>query len=81
MNKSIVKNEKTALKALEFIETSYIKNGYPPTVREIGKSVGLSSPSSAMAIVKTLADRGWITMRDRLPRTIVTTELGKREIR
>jgi len=31
---------------LDFIKKSVAKNGYPPTVREIGEKVGLASPAS-----------------------------------
>jgi SOS regulatory protein LexA len=43
---------------------SFIKdNGYPPTVREICQKVGLRSPSSVHAHLKTLQEQGLI-MRD-----------------
>ena len=33
-------------KILEFIDQTIKENGFPPTVREIGKAVGLNSPGA-----------------------------------
>ena len=34
---------------LKFIENQVIENGYPPSVREIGKAIGLSSTATVHA--------------------------------
>ncbi|HXD60358.1 MAG TPA: repressor LexA, partial [Lacisediminihabitans sp.] len=34
---------------LDFVNTHVDANGYPPTVREIGQAVGLTSPSTVHA--------------------------------
>lgn len=34
--------------------------GYPPSVRELGKMLGLSSPDSARERLLALVDAGWI---------------------
>ena len=41
---------------LKYISQCTIDQGYPPSVREIGKEVGLSSPSTVHAHLKTLRE-------------------------
>jgi repressor LexA len=43
---------------LKFIRKATAKKGYPPTVREIGKAVGLSSSSSVQFHLRALAEAG-----------------------
>ena len=50
------------------------EHGYPPSVREIGKAVGLASPSTVHAHLKTLQERGYIKRDSKKPRTIEVTE-------
>jgi repressor LexA len=45
---------------LRIIEESVRAQGYPPTVREIGEAVGLSSPASVQNHLTALADKGYI---------------------
>jgi repressor LexA len=45
---------------LDFIQSSVDERGYPPSVREIGDSVGLSSPSSVHAQLESLEARGYL---------------------
>ena len=45
---------------LDFIQQSVDERGYPPSVREIGDSVGLSSPSSVHAQLESLEARGYL---------------------
>ena len=45
---------------LEFIDTEVRRKGYPPSVREIGEAVGLSSPSTVHAHLGALQDKGYI---------------------
>ncbi len=45
---------------LEFIDNTIRDKGYPPTVREIGKAVGLNSPSTVHNHLNTLQDRGYL---------------------
>lgn len=50
----------------------YLKeHGFPPTVREIAKMAGLSSPSSAHHYLKQLEEKGYIQRKEGSPRTIV----------
>lgn len=50
---------------------SYVKeNLYPPTIREVGQAVGLSSTSSVFSQLKTLEKMGLIEVRASEPRAI-----------
>lgn len=50
---------------------SYTQNhGYPPSVREIGKAVGLASPSTVYMYLTVLQDRGYIKRESKKPRAI-----------
>lgn len=55
---------------LECIETSMRDRGYPPSVREIGESVGLTSPSSVHAQLSTLQKLGYLRRDPTKPRAI-----------
>jgi len=46
------------------------QNGPPPSVREIGAAVGLSSPASVQTILKVLEDAGYITRDPMMKRSI-----------
>lgn len=59
---------------LEYIVSTHQGRGYPPSVREIGEAVGLSSPSSVHAQVRTLVERGLIRKDPDRPRAIVVTD-------
>ena len=53
------------------IINSFIKqNGYPPTVREIGKERGNNSPATTLKHMKELKRKGYITWIERQNRTI-----------
>ncbi|MDR2587052.1 MAG: transcriptional repressor LexA [Coriobacteriales bacterium] len=45
---------------LRFLRESIAKNGYPPSVREIGEAVGLSSSSTVHSHLNTLENHGFI---------------------
>jgi repressor LexA len=45
---------------LAFLRESIAKNGYPPSVREIGEAVGLSSSSTVHSHLNTLENHGFI---------------------
>ncbi len=45
---------------LRIIEESLLAQGYPPTVREIGEAVGLSSPASVQNHLSVLEEKGFI---------------------
>ena len=48
---------------LEFIDAEVRHRGYPPSVREIGEAVGLSSSSTVHAHLAALQDKGYLTPR------------------
>ena len=45
---------------VEFIKKFIVSNGYPPTVREIGKELGISSPATIHAHLGNLESKGII---------------------
>jgi repressor LexA len=55
---------------LEFIDTEVRRRGYPPSVREIGEAVGLSSSSTVHAHLAALQDKGFLTRDPTKPRAI-----------
>ena len=48
------------VKILKYIKDELTLRGYPPSIREICKAVGLSSTSSVHAHLNTLEDKGYI---------------------
>ena len=61
------KREKDILK---FIETELNENGYPPSVREIGKAVGLSSTATVHGYLAKLEEKGYIKKESQKGRTL-----------
>ena len=55
---------------LKFIEEQVIENGYPPSVREIGKAIGLSSTATVHAYLAKLEKQGFIKKEDKKGRTL-----------
>lgn len=55
---------------LEFIDAEVRRRGYPPSVREIGDAVGLSSPSTVHAHLAALQDKGYLRRDPSKPRAI-----------
>jgi repressor LexA len=55
---------------LEFIDQQTRDRGYPPSVREIGEAVGLTSPSSVHSHLRTLERRGYLRRDPTKPRAI-----------
>lgn len=49
------------LEIFEYIQSFTHERGFPPSVREIGEAVGLRSPSTVHAHLKTLDRAGYIT--------------------
>ena len=61
---------------LRYIQQHMDAHGYPPTVREIGSSVGLSSSSTVHAHLKSLQEQGHIERDAVLTRAIKLTGLA-----
>ena len=55
---------------LDFIEAETTERGYPPSVREIGQAVGLTSPSTVHSHLATLQRRGYLHRDPTKPRAI-----------
>ena len=55
---------------LEFIDHEVRHRGYPPSVREIGEAVGLSSSSTVHAHLGALQDKGYLSRDPTKPRAI-----------
>jgi repressor LexA len=55
---------------LEFIDQQSRERGYPPSVREIGEAVGLTSPSSVHAHLNSLQRMGFLRRDPTKPRAI-----------
>ena len=61
------KREKAILK---YIEKSIEENGYPPSVREIGKAVGLKSTATVHSYITRLKEIGYIAKENNKGRTL-----------
>ena len=74
--KELNKREKSILK---FIEKKIIEDGYPPSVREIGKAVGLSSTATVHGYLAKLREKGYIKKEDKKGRTLKLLKGGDGE--
>jgi repressor LexA len=59
---------------LDYIRQTVIERGYPPSVREIGDAVGLSSPSTVHSHLSALVEAGVIKRDPTKPRAIVVVD-------
>lgn len=57
-------------KVLEVIRSSVDRRGYPPSLREIGEAVGLTSPSSVAHQLSMLERKGYLRRDPNRPRAI-----------
>src|SRR5829696_3071952 len=55
---------------LDFIELQMRERGYPPSVREIGEAIGLTSPSTVHSHLNTLQRLGFLRRDPTKPRAI-----------
>lgn len=55
---------------LEFIESQMRERGFPPSVREIGSAIGLTSPSTVHSHLNTLQRLGYLRRDPTKPRAI-----------
>lgn len=62
---------------LDLILETVADRGYPPSVREIGDSVGLSSPSTVHSHLSTLVKAGYIRRDPSKPRAIEVLDPGE----
>lgn len=65
---------------LTFVKTYIVTHGYPPTVREIGKALNISSPATIHAHLTNLENKGFIKKdgcKNRAIELLVTNEFDK----
>jgi repressor LexA len=62
---------------LDTIRTLVERRGYPPSMREIGEAVGLTSPSSVSHQLETLQRKGFLRRDPNRPRAIELTPPGE----
>lgn len=65
---------------LSVIRDTVEDRGYPPSVREIGEGVGLTSPSSVAHQLKTLERLGYLRKDPNRPRALVVSDLSAPEV-
>ncbi|MCH9816328.1 MAG: transcriptional repressor LexA [Actinomycetia bacterium] len=59
---------------LKMISESIAERGYPPSMREVGAAVDLSSPSSVSHQMKALVDKGYLRRDPNRPRALVLVD-------
>src|SRR6266540_6266676 len=64
---------------LEFIADTVLERGYPPTVREIGEAVGLTSSSSVHAQLANLERKGLLHKDPTKPRAMTLADERRAE--
>lgn len=74
------RTETKQLEVLRFIHERVEHKGYPPTVREIGEAVNLSSTSTVHGHLSRLEKKGWIQRDPTKPRAIELTITGLEKI-
>ena len=62
---------------LDLILETVQRRGYPPSVREIGDAVGLSSPSTVHSHLSTLVEQGYLRRDPSKPRAIEVVDHGR----
>ncbi len=65
---------------LDMIRTAVESRGYPPSMREIGEAVGLTSPSSVAHQLAALEKKGYIRRDPRLPRAMEVVLPGESSV-
>src|ERR671918_951542 len=65
---------------LDFIQRTVRERGYPPTVREIGEAVGLTSSSSVHAQLENLRRKGLLRKDAAKPRAIEVAGARPKEV-
>lgn len=74
------RTENRQIEILKFIHDRVSQKGYPPTVREIGEAVSLSSTSTVHGHLSRLEKKGLILRDPTKPRAIELTESGLEKI-
>jgi repressor LexA len=66
---------------LEVIRDSVRRRGYPPSMREIGEAVGLTSTSSVSHQLRTLQSKGYLRRDPNRPRAVEVRIPGEQPVR
>ncbi|KRL75754.1 LexA repressor [Secundilactobacillus paracollinoides DSM 15502 = JCM 11969] len=69
-------SETKQLSILQYIYDQTQEHGYPPTVREIGEAVGLSSTSTVHGHIARLTKKGYLIKDPTKPRALEVTDMG-----
>ena len=67
---------------LTYVKEYIVSHGYPPTVREIGKELGVSSPATIHTHLNKLVEKGFIkkdSSKNRAIELLVENEFDKKE--
>src|SRR5438046_10586683 len=68
-------------KVLQVIRESVQRRGYPPSMREIGEAVGLTSTSSVSYQLSTLQNKGYLRRDPNRPRAVEVRLPGRPPVR
>lgn len=66
---------------LKYVKEFMVSHGYPPTVREIGQALGVSSPATTHSHLKSLEEKGYIRKngsKNRAIELLVDNEYAKK---
>ena len=61
-------------RVLQFIEAQIKKNGYPPTIREIGKHLGIKSTNGVNDHLNALERKGYVKRQEHKSRTLAVVQ-------
>jgi SOS-response transcriptional repressor LexA len=68
------------LSILSFVQQYVEQNGHSPSIRDIGRGVGLSSNSNVVYHINRLIERGYLAKATGANRTLVVLDAGLRQI-
>lgn len=68
---------KRQAQVLELISTWTEENGYPPSVREIGEALGLSSSATVHAHLEALEAKGYLHREGTKSRSLTISDKGR----
>lgn len=66
------------LDALVFITSFTKERGYPPSVRELGKEIGVSSSSTVFKFLNKCVEDGYVEIDAKIARSMRVSILGKK---
>lgn len=78
--KKINNNSERVPDALKFVVEFTKQRGYPPSVREIGRHVGVSSSSTIHKFIRKCVEDGYVEIDEKVSRSIRVSKSGKKLI-